>query len=86
MQAPNNPRKIDFHIPSPPKYTRKVWDYGKSYINAIRNEIKDTVWPNLLRNKSIDEIVEVFTNKLVLAAERHIPSKMITVNDKTVHG
>ena len=53
----------------------------KSNINAIRNEIKYTDWPNIFSNKSIDNVVEVFTNKLLSVAERHIPSKSITVND-----
>ena len=54
----------------------------KSDINAIRNEIKGTNWSDLFRNKSIDEMVDAFTNKLLLVTERHIPSKSITVNDK----
>ena len=57
---------------------RKVWEYG----NAIRNEIKDFDWLTVLRNQSIDEMVEIFTNKVLLVAEINIPSKYITVNDK----
>ena len=71
--------KIDFHIP---KYTRKVWDYGKSDVNAIRDEIRNTDWIYIFRYKSIDEIVEVFTDNLLLIAERFIPFKYINVNDK----
>ena len=39
-------------------------------------------WRNVFRDKSVDEMVEVFTNKVLLIAEQNIPSKFITVNDK----
>ena len=35
-----------------------------------------------LSGKSIDEMVDVFTKKVLSVAESYIPSKYITVNDK----
>ena len=74
--------KIDYHIPSPPKYRRKVWDYNKSDINAIRNDVRCTNWFNVFKGLNVDEMIDIFTDKLLHIADSHIPSKVITVDDK----
>ena len=74
--------KNNFHISSPPKYDRKVWDYKMGDVVSIRNHVLLTDWLKLFGGKSIDEMTDIFTNKLVNIAKSHIPSKTITVDDK----
>ena len=74
--------KIDFHIPSPPKYTRQIWNYGKSDLMGIRNDVNNMDWINLFSNKTVDEMTEILTDRLTCIANNHIPNRLITVNDK----
>lgn len=59
-----------------------MWEYKKCDITSFRNAVKNTNWPRLFHNKTIDEMTDVFTNTFLSSADRLIPSKIINVDDK----
>ena len=74
--------KINFHVPKPPKYKREIWDYKKGDVASIRRDVQKTNWPYIFLDKNVDEMTEIFTDKILSIAGIHIPSKIITVDDK----
>ena len=54
------------------------WDYSVN----LKQEIEMTNWWEIFRNKSVDKMVNSFTEKILEIAQKHIPSKTITVCDK----
>ena len=40
--------KLNFKIPPPPKYRRKIWHYAKSQVGNIKKSIKDFPWDTQL--------------------------------------
>ena len=74
--------KINFSVPSPPPYKRKIWEYQKANVPRITDELSNLNWFALFENKSVDEMVSVFTNYFLSIMSNNIPNKVITVNDK----
>ena len=64
------------------KYKRTVWDYSKSNILSIRNSLKETNWPSMFEGLSVDQRVELFTNRLHSTIKENIPSRVLSFNDK----
>ena len=42
--------KLNFKIPPPPKYDRKLWHFKKAQIDLIQKAIKSFPWERLLKN------------------------------------
>ena len=74
--------ELNISLPSPPKYKRTVWDYSKSNILSIRNSLKETNWPSMFQGLSVDQRVELFTNRLHSTIKANIPSRVLSFNDK----
>jgi hypothetical protein len=74
--------KVDFNIPSPPKTKRKVWEYDKSNFRGLRNELTLTNWDLCFSDLHPNEMATLLTEKLHEFADRNIPSKVITINDR----
>lgn len=74
--------KINLNVPPPPRYKRTVWQYGKGDSLSFKNDIRATDWHGLFFNKSVDQMVDCFTNTFLDLAKKHIPCKIITVSEK----
>ena len=55
--------KINFAIPCPPLYKRKLWSYKRANIDGIRANMRAINWDEYLRGKSVDDMVFDFTKK-----------------------
>ena len=73
---------LNFHIPCPPPYKRKIWDYKAANTNLIRNDLLNTDWQSLFIGLDASEMSLVFTDTFLNIISHHIPNKIITVNDK----
>ena len=73
---------LNYQLPCPPKYKRKVWDYQKANIRSLRNDLNNIQWHDLLANMTVDQMTETFTSKLLELGANHIPSKIVTFNDR----
>ena len=74
--------ELNISLPSPPPYKRTVWDYSKANIPTIRNCLKETNWLSEFQGLNVDQMVEVFTNKLFRILKANIPSRILSINDK----
>jgi len=74
--------KINLHVPPPPKYKRKIWEYGKGNQREFRNELGSINWANIFLGKTVNQMAETFTSMFLEIAQKHVPSKIITVCDK----
>jgi hypothetical protein len=74
--------KINFSVPCPPPYKRKIWEYNKANVLGIRDKLANTDWPVLFCNKGVDDMVSVFTDYFLSVMSNNIPNRIITVNDK----
>ena len=73
---------LNFHIPCPPPYKRKIWDYKSAKISLIRSEIQNTNWRNLFFNLNVNEMSLVFSDIFMGIVTKNIENKIITCNDK----
>ena len=73
---------LNFRIPCPPPYKRKIWDYKAAKNDLIRNDLLNTDWQSLFFGLDVNEMSLVFTDALVNIISNHIPNRIITVNDK----
>ena len=73
--------KLNFCVPSPPSYKRKLWDYNKANVFEMRREISSINWDTVFRDKTIDEMESVFRERFLSIISRTIPNKTVTVND-----
>jgi exonuclease III len=74
--------KINFSVPSPPPYKRKIWEYDKANVPRITEELSNLNWIALFENKSVDEMVSIFTDSFLSIMTSNITNKFITINDK----
>jgi len=73
---------LNFHVPCPPPYKRKIWDYKSAKVQSIRKDLNETNWKNLFFNLNVNEMCLVFSDRLMEILSKHIPNKIITLNDK----
>ena len=73
---------INFSVPSPPPYKRKIWKYDRANIPLIKQSLGDVDWVDLFNGADIDEMVSVFTDKILNVMSTYIPNKVVTFNDK----
>ena len=73
---------LNFHIPCPPPYKRKVWDYKLAKIVEIRKDLQGTSWHDLFFNLNINQMSLTFTDTLMSILSKHIPHKIIKCNDR----
>ena len=73
---------VNFSVPSPPPYKRKIWKYDKANVPSIKNNLVSCNWADLFAGRSVDDMVSIFTDKLLSVMSNNIPNNIITVNDK----
>ena len=74
--------KLNFNVPCPPPYKRKVWDFNLAHSQAIKFKIVNTPWEYLFSNKSLDDMVNIFSSTFLNIINSNVPSKVITCDDK----
>jgi len=74
--------ELNISLPSPPPYKKTVWDYSKANIPTIRNCLKETNWLSVLQDLNVDQMAEVFTNKLIRILKANVPSRVLSINNK----
>ena len=73
--------KLNFSVPRPPRYKRKLWDFDKANVSQICNEISNTNWETLFRHKNIDEMESIFNKRFISAISQNISNRTITIDD-----
>ena len=73
---------LNFSIPCPPPYKRKLWSYSKANTNKIKENLNAINWNEYLDNKSVDEMVTSFNKTFLDIINCNIPNKEATINDK----
>ena len=73
---------LNFHIPYPPPYKRKIWDYKSAKIDLIRDELMNTNWYKLFFKLNVNEMSLLFSDILMGIFSKHISNKIITCNDR----
>ena len=74
--------KLNYSVPCPPPYKRKLWDYNLADIHEIRRHLKNTNWEQILANKSPDEMVDFFNKVFLNTMNKLIPYKDVTINER----
>ena len=71
-------------IPPPPTFKRKVWDYKSAKTDPIRFYLHKINWHDLFLNLNVSKKSLLFTDVFFGIMAKHIPSKIITCNEKDV--
>ena len=74
--------KLNFSIPSPPPYKRKIWDYKNANLLGIKTVMNLTQWEFVFQNKSPSEMVQLFSESFLKAINSYVPSKVVTFDDR----
>ena len=56
--------KINFSVPSPPPYKRKIWDYSHANYANISAVLNNIDWVNIYFKKNVDEMTTFFSESL----------------------
>ena len=73
---------INFSIPCPPPYKRKLWSYSKANSDKIKESLNAINWLHFFENKSLDDMIISFNKTFLDIMNCSIPNKTITINDK----
>ena len=73
--------KVNFNVPCPPPYKRKVWKYHLADITAIKHKIHTFDWETKLTDCPLDDSVKIFSENILQIMESHIPNKVIKVDE-----
>ena len=74
--------KLNFNVPCPPPYKRKIWDFTLAHTLAIKCQMSAVPWDELFLNMSLDDTVKSFTDIFLSIITKNIPNKIVTINDK----
>ena len=53
--------KLNFDIPLPPPYYRKLWDYKKANTEATQRAISAFNWDTAFQNKDINDKIKILS-------------------------
>ena len=73
--------KLNFNVPSPPPYKRKIWDFSLAHTLAIKSQMSNVPWEFLFSNRPLDEMVKIFTDNFLHIINSNIPNKIVTFDD-----
>ena len=72
----------NFEVPSPPKCSRKLWDFSSAKLDAIRSEMGSVDWDLFQQGKNVNEMVDDFNSIFKNIIETNVPSRMTTIDDR----
>ena len=73
--------KLNFNVPSPPPYKRKIWDFTLAHTLAIKSQMASVPWEIIFSNQPLDEMVKIFTENFLHIINSNIPNKIVTFDD-----
>ena len=73
---------INFSVPLPPPYKRRIWKYEQTNTPLLRRTLSMVDWDFCFRDASVDEMVSIFSDKLLSAVSLCIPNSLKTMRDK----
>ena len=74
--------KVNFEVPTPPKYVRKMLDFIGENDDSIRNEMRSVDWNLVLQGKDVNQMVDDFNSIFKNIIEVNVPSRSVTVDDR----
>ena len=74
--------KINFKIPFPPSYKRRIWDFSRANSMAIQRAIDMIDWDIFFEGRDINGQVSLLTETLLNIFSNFVPNKIITVKNK----
>ena len=73
---------LNFTVPCPPPYKRKIWDFKSGEKDKICNDISNVGWGRLFVNICVHGMNKIFSETFLDIISKHIPNKVIMYNDK----
>ena len=73
---------LNFSVPCPPPYKRKLWKYHLADIPRIRERLLHIDWKALFINKTPDVMVTIFSDLFLKIMVTFIPNKVVSIDDK----
>ena len=73
--------KLNLNVPCPPPYKRKIWDFTLAHSLAIKLQMANVPWDQIFANRSLDDIVKIFTDKFLNIINSNTPNKIVTFDD-----
>ena len=74
--------KLNLKVEYLPPYQRLVWNFKKSYNDAIKRATELVNWNSSFSHKNVHEQVIIFNQTLMNVVSNYIPNKLITIDDK----
>ena len=74
--------KISFTTFFPSAYERRIWDFSRANINAIRQAVSSVDWDRAFNSLNIDERVKFLTECVLNVFYNFVPNKVITIRRK----
>ena len=68
--------ELNFDIPLPPPYYRKLWDYKKANTEAMQRAISAINWERAFQNKDINDKIKILSETLLNIFNNFIPNKI----------
>ena len=72
---------LNFSLPPPPPYSRKVWKYGMADLDEIRLRMNTINWYHEFYIRSVNDCAEYLTSTLLEIFQACIPNKEVVVNE-----
>ena len=74
--------KLNISLPNAPPYKRTVWEYEKANIPSVRAAISALNWELIFQGLQVDDMAEVFSNKIFEILSSDIPNRTIKCDDR----
>lgn len=73
---------LNFSVPSPPAYKRKLWFYDKANRPSIKEAFSLIDWQANFNGKNVNQMTEFFNSTVLDIMSKNIPNKTAIINDK----
>ena len=74
--------KIDFKIPPPPKFTRKMWHLNRARVDLIRRALSRFPWVGRLRNQNPTQQVQILNECIMNIMSNFVPNEIKKVSPR----
>ena len=74
--------RLNFQIPFPPAYKRKIWDFSRADFASIREAMNKINWDRAFLGLNLDDRVLFLNNCILNVCSNFVPNKVITIRNK----
>ena len=74
--------KINFRIPFPPSYKRKIWDFSRANSTLIQRAMNEFDWDGLFEGLDVNGRVSLLTETITNIFSNFVPNKTVTIRSK----